>query len=141
MESNIFLPSATDTIEAGLQLAAEAQAGSVIALVGELGAGKTHFSKGFAAGLGIAQDEVSSPTFTLLNEYTGPALDLFHFDFYRLDDVSELDGLGWDEILDAGGVVLAEWANLFPEVFPENTTWVTLVHAENGRQLSIRRPD
>ncbi len=139
MQSSRFLHSADDTILAGRDLAKTLSSGAVVALVGELGAGKTHFSKGFASGLGIHQDAVSSPTFTLLNEYTDGDIDLFHFDFYRLEEVSELDGLGWDEILDAGGIVLAEWANMFPEIFPSHTIWVELRHAEGGREISYKK--
>jgi len=138
MPSSRFLHSADETIAAGHELAQTLSSGAVVALVGELGAGKTHFSKGFARGLGVDPDSVSSPTFTLLNEYSGNDLELYHFDFYRLEDVSELDGLGWDEIIEAGGIVLAEWASMFPDVFPPETVWVELSHTDDGRKLSYR---
>lgn len=105
----------------GRQLAAQLHSGDVVALVGDLGAGKTHATKGIVAGLG--ESGVSSPTFTLVHEYLGGRLPVFHFDFYRLKTASEVIGLGWDDYLDAGGVVIVEWADLFPELLPENTRW------------------
>lgn len=110
--------------------------GSVIGLIGELGAGKTHWTKGFAAGLG-ATVEVTSPTFGLINEYSGGRLCVFHFDFYRLETAQEVIALGWDEYLDAGGVIVAEWADKFPEIMPENTKWLVFSVQEDGaRQIS-----
>ena len=89
--------------ELGRQAAAQVSSGSVIALVGGLGAGKTHWAKGLVAGLGSAA-EVTSPTFGLVHEYPGGRVPVFHLDFYRLETPEELLGLGWDEYLDAGGV-------------------------------------
>ena len=90
--------SEVEMIAAGVSLAADLESGDVVALNGQLGAGKTHFSKGIVAGLGSG-DEVTSPTFALVQEYHGGSLPVFHFDFYRLDEVSELLRLGWDEYL------------------------------------------
>ena len=102
----------------GAELAAGLAAGSVLALVGGLGAGKTRMVKGLARGLGFA-GEVTSPTFSLVHEYRGGRLPLFHFDLYRLKDQQELLGIGWDEFLDEPGIVVAEWADLFPDLLPE----------------------
>ena len=86
--------------------------GEVLALVGELGAGKTHFIKGLAAGLGHT-DEVTSPTFTLIHEYLGGRLPLYHVDFYRIESEKEAAHLGLDDYLDGAGVLAIEWADKF----------------------------
>ena len=98
-----------DTIAAGRELADELSAGDVVLLYGDLGAGKTAFVKGLAEGLGVGREEVSSPTFTLVQEYRGGRLTLYHVDLYRLDDPREVADLGLDEIA-AGGVLAIEWA-------------------------------
>ncbi len=104
------------------QLAKGIKPGTVIALVGDLGAGKTHFVKGLARGLG-SKAPVSSPTFTLVHEYSDGSCPLYHFDFYRVDHLEEIDAIGWDEYLDEKGLVVAEWADRFPELMPKNTQW------------------
>lgn len=121
----------------GRQAAAQVHAGSVIALVGGLGAGKTHWTKGLVAGLGSTA-EVTSPTFGLVHEYPGGRLPVFHLDFYRLETAEELTGLGWDEYLEAGGVVVAEWADKFPELLPAGTTWMTFgIEPDGSRTICI----
>lgn len=107
----------------GRQHARELRAGSVVALVGGLGAGKTHWTKGCVAGLGCPAD-VTSPTFGLVHEYRGGDLVVHHLDFYRLQSADELIAIGWDEILEGDGVVVAEWADKFPEVMPPDTRWL-----------------
>jgi tRNA threonylcarbamoyladenosine biosynthesis protein TsaE len=107
-------------MELGRLAAEEARAGMVIALVGGLGAGKTHWAKGFVAGLGSAA-EVTSPTFGLVHEYADGRLSVFHFDFYRIETAEELVALGWDEYLESGGVVVAEWGERFPALLPVET--------------------
>ncbi|MBC8126317.1 MAG: tRNA (adenosine(37)-N6)-threonylcarbamoyltransferase complex ATPase subunit type 1 TsaE [Gloeobacteraceae cyanobacterium ES-bin-144] len=107
----------------GKSAAQKVGAGAVIALVGGLGAGKTHWTKGFVAGL-ESSAEVTSPTFGLVHEYHGGKLSVYHFDFYRLQSADELIEMGWDEYLDAGGVVIAEWGDKFPELFPTETVWL-----------------
>jgi len=101
--------------------------------VGGLGAGKTQVVKGLAAGLGY-QGEVTSPTFTLVHEYSGPdmRLPLFHFDFYRLDSADAVLGLGWDEYVEAGGICAVEWADLFPALMPPATRWWRLTIDPDG---------
>jgi len=122
-----------EMIAAGRELAAELQSGAVLALVGELGAGKTQFVRGILAGLG-ASDEVSSPTFTLLHEYgTGP-LPVFHFDFYRLETPAELVDIGWDDYLERGGVVIVEWADKFPALLPASAQWFEIRHLGGDRR-------
>lgn len=115
----------------GREAATQARPGSVIALVGGLGAGKTHWTKGFAAGIGSAAD-VTSPTFGLIHEYSGGRLPVFHLDFYRLDSAAELVALGWDELLEEDGVVIAEWADKFPELLPPDTLWLQFTVEPDG---------
>jgi tRNA threonylcarbamoyladenosine biosynthesis protein TsaE len=108
----------------------------VIALVGDLGAGKTHWTKGFVAGL-ASRAEVTSPTFGLVHEYADGRLPVFHFDFYRLGSAAELLALGWDEILEQDGIVIAEWADKFPEILPADARWLRFtVAADGSRQVN-----
>ena len=107
----------------GRAAAAMARSGSVIALVGGLGAGKTHWTKGLVAAIGCPL-EVTSPTFSLVHEYHGGRLPVFHFDFYRLASTAEVLALGWDEYLDADGLVVVEWADKFPELLPQDAIWL-----------------
>lgn len=114
--------SAEETMGFAHQLAKSLQAGAVIGLVGNLGAGKTHFVKGLAQGLG-SDSPVSSPTFTLVHEYADGVCPLYHFDFYRMDQAQEIENIGWDEYLDEAGIVVVEWADRFPELMPLHTQW------------------
>lgn len=129
-----FLADTEATLAAGAALAAELRAGDVIALTGGLGAGKTHFTKGLVRSLG-GGDEVTSPTFTLVHEYRGGRLPVFHFDFYRMETPGEVTALGWDEYLDAGGVCVVEWADRFPALLPAGTQWWALEADGAGRRL------
>lgn len=115
----------------GRAASALAGPGSVIALVGGLGAGKTHWTKGFVAGMGSIA-EVTSPTFGLVHEYSSGRLPVFHFDFYRLESAAELIALGWDEYLDQGGVIIAEWGDKFPELLPAESIWLVFTTEPNG---------
>jgi tRNA threonylcarbamoyladenosine biosynthesis protein TsaE len=98
------------------------RARDVLALCGDLGAGKTQFVKGLAAGLGYKSD-VTSPTFTLIHEYLGGRLPLYHFDFYRLESEGEALRLGVEEYLGGEGVCVVEWADKFPALLPSHTRW------------------
>jgi tRNA threonylcarbamoyladenosine biosynthesis protein TsaE len=108
----------------------------VVALIGDLGAGKTQFVKGLVAGLGCAV-EVTSPTFTLLHEYNGGRLPVFHFDFYRLSQRAEVEDIAFHDYLKDDGVVVIEWADRFADLLPEHTRWVRL-EARNGTERRIR---
>lgn len=133
MQGHANTPEAME--ELGRKAAAHVSSGSVIALVGGLGAGKTHWTKGLVAGLG-SSSEVTSPTFGLVHEYPGGRIPIFHLDFYRLETPEELVGLGWDEYLDAGGVVIAEWGDKFPELLPPETVWLVFsIEADGGRSV------
>jgi tRNA threonylcarbamoyladenosine biosynthesis protein TsaE len=120
--ASIISHSPAETFEHGRLLAVTLRVGDVVALDGELGAGKTHFVKGIAAGLGCDGD-VTSPTFTLVHEYIGGRLPLFHFDFYRLESEDETLRIGLDDYLGAGGAVVIEWAGKFPALLPAGTRW------------------
>lgn len=126
-----ILPSPEATIAFGRDFAAQLRAGDVLALCGDLGAGKTHFVKGLAAGLGT-EATVTSPTFTLIHEYPGGRLPLFHFDLYRLESEDELLRIGFDDYLDAAGVFALEWAEKFPALLPAHTRWLRFTHRADG---------
>ena len=132
----IITKSENETMLEGKKLGKTLLPGTVIALYGGLGAGKTAFTRGLAAGLGIAMD-VSSPTFTIVNEYPGK-IPLFHFDMYRLESQAELFDIGWDDYLERGGVCAVEWSEKVPGAFPPETIKVTLKRLDdNTRELEI----
>jgi tRNA threonylcarbamoyladenosine biosynthesis protein TsaE len=126
--------NAEETLQVAAAFVPGLKAGNVVALVGDLGAGKTEFVKGLAAGLG-SPAAVTSPTFTLIHEYLGGRLPLYHMDFYRLSSEHELDEIGFDDYLGQGGVCAVEWANRFPERIPGTAFWVTLSIAENNERV------
>ena len=117
--------SVEETIEFARQWSSCLVPNDVVALVGDLGAGKTHFVKGLVEGLGGAEN-VTSPTFTLMHEYRSGRLPVFHFDFYRLNHPVELQEIGFDDYLEENGVAVVEWGDRFPQLFPERTRWVRL---------------
>jgi tRNA threonylcarbamoyladenosine biosynthesis protein TsaE len=124
-----------ETAALGRALAPRVAAGSVLLLFGDLGAGKTVFVRGLADGLGIPPGEVTSPTFTIVQEYRGGRVPLYHVDLYRLNDPREVDDLGLDEIA-ADGVLVIEWAERLPGV-PRGAIRVTLEHAgESTRRVT-----
>ena len=132
--SSIISASAEETVAHGRAIAATLRRGDVLALCGELGAGKTHFVKGLAAGL-AAPVSVTSPTFTLIHEYTGGRLPLYHFDFYRLDDADEALHIGLDEYLFGDGGCVIEWAEKFPALLPPHTRWLRFTQCEDGARV------
>ncbi|MFA4875081.1 MAG: tRNA (adenosine(37)-N6)-threonylcarbamoyltransferase complex ATPase subunit type 1 TsaE [bacterium] len=114
--------STNETFELAQKYARHLKSRDVLALEGELGAGKTRFVQGLAAGLGVPEKVyVRSPSFALLNEYNGGRLTLFHFDFYRLEREDELLDLGIEEYIDANGITVIEWADRFPGALPDRT--------------------
>jgi tRNA threonylcarbamoyladenosine biosynthesis protein TsaE len=134
----IHLEHIGDTLALGQRLGAAAAPGAVIAVCGGLGAGKTHLTKGIVAGLGADPEAVSSPTFSLVHEYRGGRLPVFHFDFYRMSSADEVLAIGWDEYLEAGGVCVVEWADLFPELMPPGTPWWRLELSGEGKRRAWR---
>ena len=132
----IISNSPEETLLIGARFAAELRGGEILALCGDLGAGKTHFSKGLVHGLGGNPQDVTSPTFTLVHEYREGRLPVFHFDFYRLEEVSELRNIGWDDYLREDGVLLVEWAERFPDAFPGETRFVRFeIISDSQRRL------
>ncbi len=123
-----------ETFEIGRRLGAELVRGDVLALAGDLGAGKTHLTKGIAAGLGVLGEEVTSPTFTLIHEYPGGRLPLYHVDLYRLETAAEALDLGLDDYLAGDGVTVLEWADKFAELVPARARWVRLRARESGER-------
>jgi tRNA threonylcarbamoyladenosine biosynthesis protein TsaE len=121
--------SEAQTAAIGRELGSSLSAGDAVLLYGDLGAGKTAFVRGLAEGLGIEPDEVSSPTFTLVQEYRGGRLPLFHVDLYRLDDRREIDDLGLEEIA-ADGVLAIEWAEKL-RALPPGAITVRIAHGED----------
>lgn len=124
-----FISHSTDETERiGEELAQRLRPGDVIAYTGELGMGKTAFTRGLARGLGC-RGRVSSPTFTIVNEYDG-TVPLFHFDLYRLGSSDELYDIGWDDYLARGGVCAVEWSERVTDALPEDTVRVDLARGE-----------
>ncbi len=114
-----------ETYELGCRLGREAKPGTVYCLDGDLGVGKTVFTQGFAAGLGISEP-VNSPTFTIVQQYEEGRLPLYHFDVYRIGDISEMDEIGYEDCFYGNGVCLIEWSRLIEEILPEHAVNVTI---------------
>lgn len=116
--------SAEETEQFGYEMGRSAKSGEVYCLSGDLGVGKTVFTKGFARGLDI-DDNITSPTFTIINEYEG-RLPLYHFDVYKVGDPDEMDYIGCDEYFFGNGVCLIEWAELISDIIPDNAKWIKI---------------
>ena len=129
--------SPEETEQLGEQLGRTLRPGSVVAYRGDLGMGKTAFTRGLARGLGCTC-RVTSPTFTIVNEYSG-ALPLFHFDMYRLDSSDELFDIGWEDYLSRGGVCAVEWSERVEAALPDDTLWVSFARGtgENDRIITV----
>lgn len=140
MEKIIESNKEQDTYDLGYELGQHAKPGQVFTLVGDLGVGKTVFTKGLAAGLGITEP-VSSPTFTIVQVYDEGRLPFYHFDVYRIGDVEEMDEIGYEDYVYGEGVSLIEWANLIEEILPEHFTEIKIEkNLEKGfdyRRISI----
>ena len=129
-----------ETYELGKKMGEEAAPGQIVCLNGDLGVGKTVFTQGFAAGLGI-EGPVNSPTFTIVQQYEEGRLPLYHFDVYRIGDVSEMDEIGYEDCFFGDGVCLIEWSGLIEEILPEHVTKVAieknLEHGFDYRRISV----
>lgn len=132
----------SETEKIGESLAARLQAGTVLAYRGGLGAGKTAFTRGLAKGLGC-EGRVTSPTFTIVNEYEGGRLPLFHFDMYRLDSADELFHIGWEDYLARGGVCAVEWSENVAGAIEPDAVRVSIVRGDgdDDRRITIEGVD
>ena len=117
--------SEKETFELGYSLGQQAKAGQIYTLTGDLGVGKTVFTQGFAAGLGIVEP-VNSPTFTIVQVYEEGRLPFYHFDVYRIGDIEEMDEIGYEDCFYGQGVCLIEWANLIEEILPPGITSIVI---------------
>lgn len=135
--------SREDTFNLGRQLGEKARAGQVYCLDGDLGVGKTVFTQGFARGLGI-EEPVASPTFTIVQQYDEGRLPLWHFDVYRIGDISEMDEIGWEDCFYGEGVCLVEWSSRIEELLPEDAIHITIEKdLERGfdyRRIAVEGP-
>jgi tRNA threonylcarbamoyladenosine biosynthesis protein TsaE len=134
MEFITTTPAETEAV--GAALAATLSPGTVIAYRGDLGAGKTAFTRGLARGLGIL-DPVTSPTYTIVNEYWGGKLPLFHFDMYRLRSADDLFDIGWDDYLERGGVCAVEWSENVEEALEDPITVTIEKSSDTERRITI----
>lgn len=117
--------SAEETYQLGIEIGLKATKGQVYTLVGDLGVGKTVFTQGLAKGLAI-EEPISSPTFTIVQVYDEGRLPFYHFDVYRIGDISEMDEIGFEDYVYGEGVSLIEWANLIEEILPEERISITI---------------
>ena len=131
-----FTNSAEETERLGERLGQTLTGGEIIAYLGELGAGKTAFTRGLARGLGIPM-RVTSPTYTIVNEYTGGRLPLFHFDMYRLGSEEELFDIGWEDYLARGGVCAVEWSENVSGAMDGAITVRIAKISDDGREITI----
>ncbi len=136
--------SAEETFALGEKLGKEAIAGQVFTLIGDLGVGKTVFTQGVAKGLDITEP-ISSPTFTIVQEYDEGRLPFYHFDVYRIGDVEEMEEIGYEDYFYGNGICFIEWANLIEEILPEQYTQITIEkNLEKGfdyRKITFEKKD
>ena len=138
---NYTTNSAAQTEALGARLAGTLRPGDVVAFFGDLGAGKTAFVRGMAAGLGV-REPVTSPTYTIVNEYLSGDMPLFHFDLYRLTGPDDLFDIGWEDYLDRGGILAVEWSERISDAL-ENPVCISIERAggENDRRITIEGGD
>ncbi|MCI1960287.1 MAG: tRNA (adenosine(37)-N6)-threonylcarbamoyltransferase complex ATPase subunit type 1 TsaE [Clostridia bacterium] len=133
--------SENETEKIGFEFGKKAKSGDIYCLSGDLGVGKTVFTRGFAAGIGVAEKYITSPTFTIINEYMG-RLPMYHFDVYRITSLEEMDDTGYEDYFFGEGVCLVEWAELIKELIPENACWIkidkNLLKGTEYRKITVR---
>lgn len=138
---NILSDSPGKTKKIGERLGKKLKKGDIVALIGELGSGKTCFTQGLMKGLGVKTNKITSPSFVIINEYTG-RLPVYHFDIYRLNNVREVIDLGYQEYFYGNGVTIIEWADKIEELLPKKCIRVFLrIVGEDERRISIRGRD
>lgn len=135
-----IVDSIDKTLNIGFQIGTLANSGDIICLIGDLGTGKTHITKGIAKGLGI-DDHITSPTFTIVNEYVGSNHKLYHFDVYRVNDPDEIEAIGFDEYIFDDAVSIIEWANYIEDLIPEDHMRINIEKisdkGDNFRKITI----
>lgn len=134
MTAEYLVPNPTAMEELGEAFAKNSKPKDVFALVGPLGSGKTHWTKGFLKAL-LPKISVTSPTFSLVNEYREGEIQIHHFDFYRLKSANELLNLGWDDYVEDYAILICEWADMFPELMPENTRWLEFAYSNDDSRI------
>ncbi len=133
----IITNRAEETRKTAMDFAKKITRGTIIGLIGELGAGKTIFTKGIAQGLGI-KDTITSPSFTILNIYHTSNMDLFHFDLYRLSSIEELENIGYEEYFYSNGVTVIEWSEKCIDILPKKSYLIYFKHLnKNKREIKI----
>ena len=137
IKSTIIAKNEDETRKLGLELGRRAEPGQIIALIGDLGTGKTTLTKYIAEGLGITE-VVSSPTFTVIKEYESGRMPLYHFDVYRVGDPDELFNIGAYEYFDGNGLCVIEWADLIEDDLPENTDFIVIDYGETEGERVYR---
>ena len=134
-KKKIIIKSEKDTENFGIELGREAVPGRVIALLGDLGTGKTTLTKSIAKGLGIT-DMITSPTFNIIRQYDTGRIPLYHFDVYRIADIDEMFELGYEEYFYGNGICVIEWADLIEDILPENAIIIRISYGtENGERI------
>lgn len=129
--------SEQETIIAGKEFAKKLSRGDVLALFGDLGSGKTRFAKGISEGLGISE-HITSPTFTIVNEHTSGTIPVYHFDFYRMRSITELDEIGFEEYLYGNGICIIEWADIVQERLPAKRYDIFFEQGNEHNERNIR---
>lgn len=136
----VYSLSEEETLELGRRMASQLKVGDLVLLEGDLGLGKTVFVRGVAKGFGIPESDVSSPSFTLIQEYRGGACPLFHIDLYRLDTPEEVSTLGLEDILEGGGIALVEWGEKLPPYYRRECIKISFYdRGEDTRQIEIMK--
>ena len=133
----VTIKNEEDTRRFGLDLAGKLKAGDIVALIGDLGTGKTTLTKYIAEGLGVTE-RITSPTFTIVGEHHSGRLPLYHFDVYRLESGEDMFDIGADEYFDAGGVCIIEWADQVAEVLPDETICIFIEYGEKEGERVYR---
>lgn len=130
--------SAEEMRQLGVEIGKLLERGDTLALVGNLGAGKTHLSQGIIEGLG-ASSHATSPTFSLVHEHTDGRAPAYHFDFYRLKSEHELFSIGWDDYVAKNDIIIVEWADMYPAALPQNASWLLISHEnDTTRRVELK---
>lgn len=129
--------SPEETIEFGIEIGKKLRGGDIVAYRGRMGAGKTTFTRGMAIGMGL-DDEVTSPTFSLVNEYNGKKLTLYHFDMYRIENGNDLETTGFYDYMGSDSVIAVEWSENIADILPKGTIYIDIINSDdNIREITV----